>query len=410
MQRNIPGLKLQKKLLRSTMGNKKIFGKVLGYFFGWRIILFIAGFIATILIKNFGNRFPYVDRVLTPTNLPSWIWGFGNFDGVHYLRIAQNGYDAQYSQAFFPLYPILVKILNFFPKENLDTNLYTDPSYFYTGLILSSLFFIAALYFLIRLWKEEYGFQKAWISVLILLSLPTAFYFGSIYPESLFLLLAVLTFWFVKKDKYIFAGIAAALASATKIQGAILFVFLAVELWKKYKENILKLPKSFWKNFAGLIISPLGLIGYMVYLYKTFGNPIYFLTAQPAFGAERSSLPFVTLPQVMYRYIKMLFSLDPASLSFANTFIEFATVAILAVGFIYSFRKIKFSYWIFVLISVILPTMTGTFSSMPRYALLAFPLLPAFAGWDKRGKCIIIVGVILEIILVGIFTRGYWVA
>jgi Gpi18-like mannosyltransferase len=266
------------------------------------------------------------------------------------------------------------------------------------------------LYFLFKLWNKEYGSKVAWLSILLLLSFPSAFYFGAIYSESLFLLLAVLTFWFVKKDRFILAGVMAALASATKVQGVLLGLFLAVELWGKYKNKFKNAGKKLLADIFGVVISPLGLLAYMYYLYRTFGNPIYFLTAQPAFGAQRSSLPLVTLPQVFYRYIKMFLTVPPGNLAFWNAVLEIFVTLILIAGLVYAFRKIKFSYWIFVALAVILPTLTGTLSSMPRYALLAFPLLPLVAKFNKRVKYIIIAQVLLEIVLIAIFTRGDWVA
>lgn len=398
------------KPLKSILKSLSDLKKIIPIFIVWRIILFFVAFLATFSIPTFGNRFPYVDRVLSVTNLPNWVWGFGNFDGVHYLRIAQNGYSAEFSQAFFPLYSFLIRIFNFFPKGNLDQNLYTDPSYFYTAVILSTMFCIAAVYFLYKLWGKEHGSKIAWLSILLLLSFPTAFYFVAIYSESLFLLLAVLTFWFVKKDKFILAGLMAALASATKVQGVLLGLFLAVELWQKYKNKYKDVGQKLFKDIIGVMISPLGLVAYMFYLHRTFGNPVYFLTAQPAFGAERSSLPFITLPQVIYRYIKILSVLPPVSFAFWNAVLEILVTLILIAGLIYAFKKIKFSYWIFVALAVILPTLTGTFSSMPRYALLAFPLLPIITRFNRTSKYIIIAQVALEIVLLMLFVRGYWVA
>lgn len=392
------------------MKNKGIFTRAVAYFLSWRLILFLAAFLAVLVIPVFGNRFPYVDRVLTITHLPPWVWGFGNFDGVHYLRLAQDGYVAQYSQAFFPLYPLLIRIFNFLPKGNFDTNLYVDPSYFYTGIILSSVFFVAALYFLIKLWREEYENKVPNLAVIFLLTFPTAFYFGSIYSESLFLLLAVLTFWFVRKDKFILAGIFAALASATKVQGILLGLFLAVELYLKYKDGLKNKINTFWKDIVGVAISPLGLLSYMFYLGKNFGDPMYFLTAQPAFGAERSGTSFISLPQVIYRYSKILLTVSPTNTSFWNAVLELAVTIFLIWLLIYSFKKVRFSYWLFALLAAILPTLTGTLSSMPRYALLAFPIIPAMVMFKKAGKYIIIAQVLLELVLVGVFIRGYWVS
>jgi Gpi18-like mannosyltransferase len=267
-----------------------------------------------------------------------------------------------------------------------------------------------ALYFLFKLWKEEYGGKVTQTALLILLTFPTAFYFGSVYSESVFLLLAVLTFWFAKKDKFLIAGIMAALSSATKIQGVFLFVFLAIELWGKYRGKWGEMKKTLLKDISGLLVSPLGLLGYMYYLYKATGDPVYFLTAQPAFGAERAAVPLVTLPQVIYRYIKMLLTVTPQNMAFWNAFLELFITLVLVGALIYAFKKIKFSYWVFTLIVVVLPTMTGTLTSVPRYALMAFPLIPIFAKFNKARIYIIIAQVLLEIALVALFTRGYWVA
>jgi len=381
-------------------------------FLGWRVLLCVFAFLSTFLIVNFGNRFAYADRVLTITHLPSWIWGFGNFDGVHYLKIAQSGYAADLSQAFFPLYPLLIRFFNFFPKDNLlDPVLFNDPSYFYTAMVLSIIFFIGALYFTYKLFSENYNKKIAQISILLLLSFPTAFYFGAVYSESLLLLLTVLTFWFTKKDKFLLAGLFAALASATKIQGAILFIFLAVELWQKYRNNLSEQRKHFTKDLLGILIAPLGLIFYMVYLKNTTGDFLYFLSSQPSFGAGRSSLPLIFLPQVIYRYLKIFLTVKVASLAFFNAFLEFSMTMGTVVVLIMAFKKMKFSYWIFSILVVILPTLTGTFSSMPRYVLMAFMLFPYLAvRYEKNIKLIIIAQAFLQIILLSMFIRGYWVS
>jgi len=397
--------------MKETLSNRSIFWKIFKYFWGWRILLFLVAFLATVLVVNFGNRFPYSERVLSVTGLPNWVWGFGNFDGVHYLRIAQNGYTAEYTQAFFPLYPLLIRFLNFLPKGGLDLNVYTDPSYFYTGMLLSVAFFILALYFLFKLWSQEYSQKVANVAILLLLSFPTAFYFGAIYSEALFLLLIVLVFWFTRKDKFLLAGLFAALASATKIQGTLLFVFLAIELWSKYYQGGKKLGREFWLDLLGVVISPLGLVTYMIFLQQSVGDPFYFLTSQHAFGAERSSLPLVLLPQVIYRYIKILLSVKLVSLAFFNAFLELSFTLVPTVLLIAVFKRMRFSYWLFSLSALLLPTLTGTLSSMPRYALMTFLLLPFVAKIKNRLFWpASFIFVILSIILIALFTRGYWVS
>lgn len=165
---------------------------ILKSFVVWRLALFFVAFLAQYLIPVFGARFPYYDTVLQITRLPNWIWGFGGFDGVHYLKIAQEGYQAAFSQAFFPVYPFLIRFLNIFPRvPNLDTRVYVDPSFFYTAIILSNLFLLGFLFAFYKLLRLDYTEEIAKKSVIVALAFPTAFYFGAIYTESLFLLLTV---------------------------------------------------------------------------------------------------------------------------------------------------------------------------------------------------------------------------
>jgi hypothetical protein len=106
----------------------------------------------------------------------------------------------------------------------------------------------------------------------------------------------------------------------------------------------------------------------------------------------------------------MLLTLNPATLAFWNAKLELAITTILVVGLIFAFKKIKFSYWIYITLAVLLPTLTGTLSSMPRYALLAFPLLPLVARFNKASRYIIIAQVLIGAVLLALFIRGYWVA
>ena len=383
----------------------KDFKLVLVLFFVWRVATLFVSYLATVVIPKWGGWFPYPDRVLIPTGLPSWIWGFGNFDGVHYLRIAQDGYVAANSQAFFPLYPLLVRFLNIFPKNALlDTSLFVDPSYFFTGFILSNILFIAALYFFYKLIRIDYGKRTGLLSLILLLVFPTSYYFGSVYTESLFLLLAASSIFYIRKRNFILGGVLAGLASATRVLGLMLFPLLIIEIFRAGKVERIK-------ALAGAILAPLGATIYMLYLKGTTGDFLYFLTAQPGFGAERSAKPFILLPQVIYRYFKIFLALPVTSMKFFNAGLEFVFALAPLILLIVFWKKMRFSYWIFTLGALILPTLTGTFSSMPRYVLMGFLLFPHIV--QKLGKYFIPVSILLAllgVILVSLFTRGYWVA
>ena len=57
---------------------------------------------------------------LTPVHR-GWLEIWNNWDAMHYLRLAQQGYvaagDSRVSLVFFPLYPWLVRLTAFFARE-----------------------------------------------------------------------------------------------------------------------------------------------------------------------------------------------------------------------------------------------------------------------------------------------------
>lgn len=379
-------------------------------------MLFIASFVGIYLIRSFNPTFPYSDRILIFTKVPQWIWGFGNFDGVHYLRIARYGYIDDFAQAFFPLFPILIRYVtkyNFLlPIETaIKFPQYIEAQYFQNALIISNLLFFIGIIFLYKLLRIDHKKSVSFKSIFFLLAFPTAFYFGAVYSESMFFLLTVLTFYFMRKNKFIISGIFAALASGTRVIGVILFFSLLIEVMVKRK-NIFKKPIEIIKMLLSLVIAPSGLVIFMIYLKLNFNDYLYFLNAQPLFGADRTNTPIITLPQVFFRYAKMLITLEPVSYQYFTILLElvFTIVALLLV--IFSFKKVRMSYFVFSILAFLFPTLTGTFSSMPRYVLMLFLLIPlVVVKANKRLYNILIITFLaFECFLVILFTRGMWVS
>src|SRR3990167_11451176 len=70
---------------------------------------FLISFLSSYIIPYLGF-FPY-GEILKGYNIPQFLSSLANFDGVHYLLIARQGY-VQYEQAFFPLYPLFIRFLS----------------------------------------------------------------------------------------------------------------------------------------------------------------------------------------------------------------------------------------------------------------------------------------------------------
>ena len=372
------------KKIESLVKSDKPYFFLITLFF-WRVYLFVVAYFAQIFIPQFKTSFPYIET-LKNSGLPYWAWSFGNFDGVHYLRIANDGYVYQFTQAFFPLYPILIKITSFLSFGN----------YFIAGLLISNILFLFSVYVFHKLIKESFNKSVANWACLFLIFFPTSFYFGSIYTESLFLFLMTSAFYFYQQKKYLLASVLGALASSTRIIG----IFLSPALIKT------KSPK----NFLSLMITPLGLFLYMVYLKIEFNNPFYFLSAQSAFGQERSTNKIILLPQVIYRSLEQV--LTTKGIVLFNSSFDLAATLFCIILLLMSLRFVKKSWIIFSFLAILTPTLTGSLISMPRYILIAFPMYIVLGSinraWIKIS--LLIFFFIMLTITTALFTRGYWIA
>ncbi|HLC94183.1 MAG TPA: hypothetical protein VJH96_01290 [Patescibacteria group bacterium] len=360
-------------------------------------VVFLLG-IAALAIQfiPYKGFFPYRDT-LPLYRLPRIIYSFANFDGLHYLSIAKEGYH-QYEQAFFPLYPILIRFISPIFGGN----------YLTAGLIISYISFFIGIYCIYRLailFRRE--LSPNWLLAFLLL-FPTAFFTGAVYTEGLFFMLVTLSLYFLKKKNYIRAAIFSAFASATRLIGVgLFFPFLFMFPFRKHR------AKSFL-----LLLSPfVGLFSYMLYLWKSTGDPLFFVNAQPAFGASRST-QLIFLPQVYFRYVKIFFT---ARFDFSyfiaiveSVFFTFAFV-ICIVELLLTLKKKDYflaSLACFSLFNLLVPSLTGTFSSIPRYTLMSFSIffyLSRLQNVATKTIIAIIFGA-MQITLLSFFIQGYFVS
>jgi len=382
--------------------NKKDFKFLFSSFVFWRLILFIFLFFAISIVqlqeKFLGGNLE--DYLRAP-----YLWAWVNFDGEHYLSIAYQGY-LSLTHFYFPAYSLITKFIAGLFNQNFITIVIS-------GLLVSNISFLVAL---IGLWKLiRLDFQKniAKLTIILLLVFPTSFYFGSFYTESLFLALVVWSFYFARKQKWLLAGILGAVLTATRVVGIALVPALIVEVWLQKRKN--KKLSLFWP-IVGILLVPLGLFAYMYYLKITTGDPLGFFHSVSIFGQQRSS-SLVLLPQVFYRYLfKVLPNLNydyfPVVFS---TFLEIIAAIVFLVLTIVSFFKLRLSYAFYLAAGYLIPTLSGSFSSLPRYVLVLFPGFILMAVWlSKKSRWLRTAVLLILFLALGIatalFVRGYWVA
>ena len=330
-------------------------------------------------------------------------WALGNFDGQHYVNIAQNGYGVG-EYTFFPLYPLIIKLLgNVFGSSLFSLNL--------IGQIISNIFFIISLIGFYKLIRLDLSEKVAKFSIVLLLLFPMSFYFAAVYTESLFFALLVWSFYLARRKKFLWASVIGAFLSFCRPIGIFILPALAVEWYMqnyKAKGILRKFPLS-------ITLSSGGLIAYMFYLNEKLSDPFAFFHEQTLVGEHRSS-HIILIPQIIYRYIfKILPSLNYSYFpSVFFTILEFSIGIIYLAAVLALFLVTRLSYAVFAFLAYITPTFLGSFSSQPRYVLIIFPVYFILAKYLIEKKtwafAFCLVSSILLVISFSLFSRGYWIS
>ncbi len=284
------------------------------------------------------------------------------WDTGWYRRIVVEGYayagpGRESNVAFFPLYPSLVRAL---------TPLF--PSHFHAGIFLSNACFLLALVVLHDAVRAKHGAAPARHAVLFALLSPAMVFFSAYYTESLFFLEVAVAFRCYERKNFWGAGLAGLCASATRTTGVVLLdAFGLAELVALARRR----EVFGWRYLRArlpLLLVPLGLVAYMVFLKKTFGDPLVFTKVQEAWGrhADASILdavrgPFADPRSEFWSRLEAVGAVLMVALLAAACFVlEAAPLAFLAV-------------------TILLPLATGTAISIFRIAASAAPLYVALA-------------------------------
>ncbi len=376
-----------------------MFIKLAKYFLFWRVLLILAIIPAMFFVPL---RDGYTNLSKTTGLIYNLYNTWSNFDGAHYLQLARVGYDKPTTHliyAFLPVYPWLIRQFSFLGTLG-------------SALTISHISFFLSLLLLYKLLRLDWSKKVSTTSIALLLLFPTSFFFGSVYNESVFLLLTVSCFYLARKSHFFPASILAMIASATRVTGILLWGVIFIELLNLHKNKLRSLfgdTRVIW-----LALPPLGLISYMKFQFIKTGNAFFFITSQPGFGANRIANKLILLHQVFFRYFKMLIFVNHTSPLFFTVTLEFITAIVFLFFVFYTLKKTRPSYAFYSILSYLIPTFTGTFSSLPRYVLVIFPAFALLSSWFvKQNKIIkltyIIVNLILGLVSISLFARGYFV-
>jgi hypothetical protein len=383
------------------------------------------------------------DRTLGPTYLdgPAWLDAWFQGDSGWYHGIAELGYSytpgQQSTIAFFPVYPLLVRVLG----EILGGD-------FSTAAGLVTLVCAAGAVMLFADWvRSRVPPRTAVVAVAVLLFYPYSFFlYGSGYSDASFLLTALGSFALLERRHYVLAGLVGVLATAGRPVGIAVAVGLIVRAAEMiaedraarrdtgvligstagsgfaaggppgdppadrsgpvpFRELLQAVPFMRWRQ-AALLVSGAGLVAWMVYLGVRFGDPFAFATVQGAPGWDQGAGPRT--------WFKVAFA---GTLVFgiwhnAVLLVPQALACLAAVLLVRTvWRRFGWGYTAYTVVSLAIPIIgTKDFMGSGRYVLAAYPVMAAAAvvlTGDRRPRWL--VPVVLAVLLVGlcIATVGY---
>jgi hypothetical protein len=306
-----------------------------------------------------------------PTNVPGWpahmpsagwqalFTATERQDALWFLRIATAGYRAQDgSAAFFPLYPLAVRILDAVPGIGpLGAALLVANAACFGGLLV--------LHALTRL---ELGAEAARRTVLFQALFPTAFFLMAPYTEPLFLLLSIAAFWCARRGRWGWAAVMGAGAAATRSIGLLLIPALAVEAiaqWRRREGPLL--PRLLAAAAIGV-----GPALYFWYWGLRDGNLWAPLDAQRDWARHPTS-PLTTVVHAVDLAVR-----------YRNWWlVDLVVVAVAVAGVIVAARKVPLAYTVYAGASILLPLSFPFWDrpllSMPRFVVFLFPAMWGFA-------------------------------
>ena len=285
-----------------------------------------------------------------------------SWDGHWYLDVVRDGYphhimpnvtyfvsDAR--AAFFPMYPRLVHYIDMvIPGGPVSVALAIN-------FILGGCFIFLAGY----LCRGLFDIKTAEKAMILIALFPGSFVLSMAYSEALMLTIAALCFIALRDKHWLWAGVLAAMATATRPNGVALVAACAVA-------SLLAIRRDRdWSSLIAPVLSPFGFIGFMWFLRMHTGENGAWFRVQREAWQEGTSFGATAVQRTIDFFIHPVSS--PTSVLTA------ASVGAMLLA-LYMGRKYRINlvYWSYSAVVLVLMLIPATVTARPRFLFTAFPL------------------------------------
>lgn len=301
-----------------------------------------------------------------------------SWDGQWYMRIIRRGYptsvppdvtyfDPEARLAFFPTYPGLVRIVDrVLPGGDTFAALFTN-------LVLGAMF-VVLVGLLARAW---FGLATARNAMVLVAVFPGSFVLSFAYSEALLLVLAAACLLALHHERWLVAGILAALGTATRPNGIALVAACVVAALVAVRRD------REWRSVASMVLAPLGFIGYQLFIDAHTGESRVWFRVQTEAWDEGASFGLTAIRNTVDAFLHPLTS--PTDTITAVSFLVAVALVLVAVR-----HRRTLEHWpalAYSAVIVALMLLPSTVTARPRFLFTAFPLLVFLAEWlnhDKR--------------------------
>lgn len=337
-------------------------------------------------------------QVLTNSRIGSfhgWLAIWTHWDAIHYLNLAQNGYQSagpgRFLIVFYPLFPWAIRIAALVLKN-----------YVLSALFVSCLASVAAGLLLKELVSLDYPSEIANRAVWFMFIFPGSAALHLPYSESILLAFALGSFLAARKDRWALAGILGALASLSRVNGLVLIPALGAEAVQQFF-----LTRRLRWQWLWIGLTALGTLGYLALNYRVLGDPFMFMTYQREHWYHTLSWPW---KGVWWKIGSVLHGSGEGWAIIGVQDLLFIIIGF--IGTVWACLKLRPSYAVWMICNWLMFTSVGFVLGVSRYTLIMFPLYLLFSKMSERRiwyAAITTWSLLFLALFTGLYVEGHWI-
>jgi hypothetical protein len=354
-------------------------GYCLRVYLGVRVALLALGLLASGMFPDAGDEGLPQWPAPRPGGWSTAVTAWENADALRYLKIASQGYAVDDgSGAFFPLYPLLVRLVG----------VLTGGHWLLGAYVVSNVALVVGLVLLYRLTALEMSETAARRAVLYLCVFPTGFFLFAPYSESLFLALSVGAFYAARRARWSTAALLGLLAALCRSPGVLLALPLAVEALLQARRLVASRPAVLRRLAAGAgacAATVSGLLLYLGFWQVRAGDWQLPINLQQTGWGKQNAWPWETL------WAGARAAVGSPGADPGGYFLVDLLVVLLVIGAaLWVALRSRLTYAVYTWASVLFPLFLmwpgRPLLSLPRIYLVVFPVVWALARLAERWR------------------------